>query len=105
VLSVVVDETAASVAVDRPFFLTIQPEGSPGFALRAVQSVSVDEDDAAVDDDGGNASRLLDGVSGSSIGTLPTGRSIAVLQSRVRSVGVRVGIDTPRAPPYCPPIG
>jgi hypothetical protein len=93
----------ASPAIDRLSFLSVVLGGSVPGAGGVVRALHVD-DDTAIDDDGDDASLVLDGGSTWSAARIPHGRLIAALASRVCPLGVRIGIEIPRAPPFAPPI-
>jgi len=94
--------TATPSAVGRPYVLLIPTRGAPPAAVPVVQSVDVDDDDAALDDEGGDTSLALNAPV--SIGMVPRRRPIAALATRVHLHGARIGTDAPRAPPSSPPI-
>ncbi len=97
-------ETAVSATLDRPPCVSISLRTPVPSAGTLLQAVHVDDDEAALDSDSDDPSFVLEVYPPWSIARVPHRRPIAALPSRGRAHGVRLGIDTPRAPPSSRPV-
>ncbi len=82
---------------------TISPPALTAAPL--VDLADADDDDAIDADDGGDASLVHDDLPTAVIAPVLSGRQIRAVPSRLLPADVRIGFDTPRAPPYPSHIG
>ncbi len=84
--------------------LTGTKPAAPALAAAPRVDLADADDDDAIDDDGGDAS-LAPGDLTATIAPLHDGRPITTVPSSLLPGDVRIGVDTPRAPPYLSHIG